>query len=86
VLQGTFAALEKVQAIYDFVKQHLAQDREFYLFETPPKKKITEFGKTISQARMSPSAIVHFGWSDQDMTMAVDGPFLAQKSLREHLH
>ena len=43
IIQGTFAALEKVQVIYDFIKENLATpEREFYLYETPPKKIIKE--------------------------------------------
>lgn len=41
LLQGSFGALEKVQDIYDFVGQCLfipPSERQFYLYETPPKK------------------------------------------------
>lgn len=41
VLQGTFGAKEKVADIYDFVRENLSQtqlNREFELYETPPKK------------------------------------------------
>ena len=41
LLQGTFGALETVEDIYAFVGQNLfvgPSGREFYLYETPPKK------------------------------------------------
>lgn len=85
MLQGTFAALERIEDIYAFVREHLAQPRDFYLFETPPKRVLKEQKKTISKANMMPSAILHFGWSDQDVTMDVDGPFLKQDTLRQYL-
>lgn len=39
VIQGTFSALEKIGDVYAFIKEHLfLKEREFYLYETPPKK------------------------------------------------
>ena len=44
LLQGTFGALEKVEDIYKFVNENIfyKDQREFYLFETPPKKIFDE--------------------------------------------
>ena len=43
ILQGTFGALEKVSDVLEFVKENLAtKDRQFYLFETPPKRKLNK--------------------------------------------
>ena len=48
ILQGTFGAKEKVQAVFDFVKQSiLLKERPFYLFETPPKRLITNTKQTL---------------------------------------
>ena len=42
ILQGTFGAKEKVKDVYEFVKNSiLLKDREFILFETPPKRVLT---------------------------------------------
>lgn len=76
MIQGTFAALEKISDIHNFLKEHIAQEREFYLFETPPKRKLNDLSKSISKANMIPSAILHFGWADQDVSYNHDGPFL----------
>lgn len=39
VIQFTFGALEKVSEIYKLVKENIyTKEREFYLYETPPKK------------------------------------------------
>ena len=41
LLQGTFGALETVEDIYNFVGENMfipPTEREFYLYETPPKK------------------------------------------------
>ena len=85
ILQGTFAALENIGSIYEFVKEHCAQPREFYLFEAPPKKVLKEYKKSLSKSNMLPSAILHFGWSDQDVTYDADGPFIKQDTLRQYL-
>ena len=43
VLQGTFGALERVDQVYAYVRDHLfIKEREFYLYETPPKKILKE--------------------------------------------
>jgi len=48
VLQGTFAALDKIENIYEFVKEHLfIKERDFYLYETPPKKVFKDMKVTL---------------------------------------
>lgn len=45
ILQGTFGALEKIEDIYKFVSTNLfykPEQRQFYLYETPPKKILDE--------------------------------------------
>lgn len=42
ILQGTFGAKEKVKDVFAFVKDCiLTKEREFVLFETPPKRVLT---------------------------------------------
>ena len=49
ILQGTFGAKEKVKDVFDFVKDCiLLKDRQFYLFETPPKRVITAMNQTLN--------------------------------------
>ena len=49
ILQATFGAKEKVQDVFEFVKQSLVlSDRPFYLFETPPKRVITNMKQTLN--------------------------------------
>lgn len=39
ILQGTFGARETIGEVYDFVFENIFdKNREFVLFETPPKK------------------------------------------------
>jgi tether containing UBX domain for GLUT4 len=48
VIQGTFKALEKVEEVYKLVKDHLFnKEREFYLYETPPKKIASDMKITL---------------------------------------
>ena len=49
ILQGTFGAKEKVKDVFDFVKEGiLLKDRQFYLFETPPKRVLTAMNQTLN--------------------------------------
>lgn len=86
VIQGTFGALEKVEDLYKFIKEHLyIKEREFYIYETPPKKVLSDMKQTLKQARMVPSGMVYFAWSDLDQTKNIDGPFLDIASLKEKI-
>ena len=86
VIQGTFGALEKIENVYQFVKEHLAlQDREFYLYETPPKRVLKDFTQTTKTAKMVPSGMLYFAWSDLDQTRNTDGPFLDMHKVREKI-
>ena len=86
ILQGTFGAKEKVKDVFDFVKDCiLVKERAFYLFETPPKRVLTAQNKTLNQARLVPSCLLYFGWTDLDETKIGDGPFLDMVSLREYI-
>ena len=43
IIQGTFAGLEKIGELYKFVKENIfMKEREFYLYETPPKKVLKD--------------------------------------------
>ncbi len=86
MLQGTFGALEKVENVYLFVKEHLATpEREFYLYETPPKRVVKEMNQTLKAARMAPSGMVYFAWADLDQTKYTDGPFLDMFKLKDKI-
>lgn len=89
VLQGTFGALERTEQVFKFVKENLFKEgeevREFYLYETPPKKLVTELQKSLKQMRMVPSGMLYFGWVDLDQTKSTDGPFLDMKKLKDNI-
>ncbi|TNV72829.1 hypothetical protein FGO68_gene15520 [Halteria grandinella] len=86
VIQGTFGALERLDKVYKFVKENLFfQDREFYLYETPPKKVLKDQTENMKALRLVPSSMLYFGWSDLDQTMSSDGPFLHMEKLREKI-
>jgi len=85
-IQGTFGALEKVADVYQFVKDHLyTPERPFYLYTTPPKKELKEMGMTLKAAKMVPSGMIYFGWSDLDQTKMQDGPFLDIAGLKDKI-
>ena len=64
-MQGTFGAKEKVGDVYEYVKANLATpERDFYLFETPPKKILKDKSVALHKAHLIPSSIVYFAWTD----------------------
>lgn len=86
IIQGTFGAKEKVSQIYEFVKNSIVhQDREFQLYETPPKRYLTEMNKTLIASRLVPSCLLYFGWKDLEETKISDGPFLNMVALRPYI-
>jgi len=86
VLQGTFTALEKIEDVYEFVRERLVlKDRPFFLYETPPKKILKEMNITLKASRMVPSGMVYFAWADLDTTKNTDGPFMDMEAVRAHI-
>ena len=48
VMQGTFSGKEKVREVVKFIKDNLSTpEREFRLFETPPKRVLKDMTKTL---------------------------------------
>ena len=81
-IQGIFDVREKVQKIKDFIKDNLSQSkRDFYLFETPPKRVIKEMNKTLKASKLGTRTLLYFGWRDQSETRQEDGPFLNVEKL-----
>ena len=76
-VQATFDVREKVQKIKDFIKDNLSQSaRDFYLFETPPKRVIKQMNKSLKESKLGTRTLLYFGWRDQSETRQEDGPFL----------
>lgn len=66
ILEGSFGAKESIGDIYAFVKENLADPGDFYLFETPPKRKLTDMGKQLHKAKFVPSVLLYFSWSNDE--------------------
>ncbi len=78
--------MEKIEDVYKFIQENLfIKDRPFYIYETPPKKVVSDMKLSLKQARMVPSGIYYFGWSDLDQTKNSDGPFLDIAALRDKI-
>jgi hypothetical protein len=58
------------------------KERGFFLYETPPKKILSDMKINLTKARLVPSGILYFGWNDLDQTVSTDGPFLDIASLK----
>ncbi|XP_054026770.1 tether containing UBX domain for GLUT4 [Dryobates pubescens] len=62
VLQGFFCPNETVGILRDFVRSHLADaDLPFYLFIAPPRIILNDESLTLFEAKLFPTAVVHFG-------------------------
>lgn len=86
MLQGTFGALERLDQVYAYVREHLFdKEREFYLYETPPKKVVNQMTANLKSLRMVPSATLWFAWTDLETTKWSDGPFLHMEKIRDKI-
>jgi len=65
VLQGTFRTSEKIESIYNWLQQLLANPHlNFYLFTAPPKK-ILDRGTLMVEEGVVGMAVIYFGSDDQ---------------------
>jgi len=74
VLEGKFSPRERVKNIVDFVRQYLVNPNwDFYLYQTPPVQKITQYNwtKTLEEAEMVPNVLLYFG-TDQPLEGVTD--------------
>ena len=62
-------------------------EREFYLYETPPKKVLDKktFKNNLVTQRLVPSCMLYFGWSDLDETKSEHGPFMNMQKLKNFI-
>ena len=67
VLEGTFGALEELQAVYIFVRKCLVDEsRQFQLYETPPKKLVKDLNSTLYSQGMVPTRLLYFQWKNEN--------------------
>ncbi|XP_071082847.1 UBX domain-containing protein 6-like [Haliotis cracherodii] len=62
MLQGTFRTVEKLQAIYEFIRENLHEDWMPFQLITSTGQKLTEDAMTIAEAGLAPAAVVNFSW------------------------
>uniref|UniRef100_A0A5K3EJD4 UBX domain-containing protein n=1 Tax=Mesocestoides corti TaxID=53468 RepID=A0A5K3EJD4_MESCO len=60
VLQACFKPLENVSALYEFIRDRLADTSvDFQLFTTPPRVNLSNMSHSLIEAQLFPMAIVH---------------------------
>eukprot|EP00357_Protocruzia_adherens_P012853 CAMPEP_0115008200 /NCGR_PEP_ID=MMETSP0216-20121206/21743_1 /TAXON_ID=223996 /ORGANISM="Protocruzia adherens, Strain Boccale" /LENGTH=463 /DNA_ID=CAMNT_0002375507 /DNA_START=40 /DNA_END=1431 /DNA_ORIENTATION=+ len=75
-VEGEFARKEKISDLHQFIKDFLvAPDKPFYLYVTPPVKKLTKLSDTFEQHELVPNGTILFSWTDENR----DGPFLSEE-------
>ena len=73
MLQGRFGALEKLSEVYDFVFENMFdKKREFYLYDTPPKRDLVDMGKTLHSLGLVPQGKLMFAWKDDSIKSESD--------------
>ena len=78
VLQGFFSPRETVSAVSSFVGENLEQKNvDFYLYTTPPRTILDKTNLTLFEAKLFPTAIVHFGGHD------TQGSYLHSRHMKE---
>jgi len=86
VILASFGAKESVQDVYNFIKDNLVtQDREFYLYETPPKRVLKASTSKLHQVKLVPSGNLYFGWTGLDQTTREHAPFLNLQKLKQYV-
>jgi tether containing UBX domain for GLUT4 len=85
ILEGNFGGKETVGAIYEFVGQNISDsDRSFILFETPPKRILTDKAKTLYTGKLIPSCLVYFAWTEGE-SLAASGPYINLAKLKDFI-
>jgi len=89
ILSGAFGAKEKVKDVIEWVKSNLMHPtRKFYVFESPPRRVLDEklFELNLVKAKLVPSSLLYFAWTDLPETKNEHGPFMDMKRLREFIY
>ena len=68
LINGTFGALERLQDVYNFVRENIYdQSWKFILYEPTPRKIYTEFDKNLNALGLVPQAKFWFMWDGDDL-------------------
>ena len=85
MLQGRFGALENLGEVYDFVFENMFdKQREFYLFDAPPKRDLVDRSKRLHELGLVPQGKLIFAWKDESIKSESDY-VLDIKSLRDKI-
>lgn len=64
-LESTFHPSETIQSLFDLLSKVVARpDLPFYLYTTPPKKRVKDLSQDFYAAGFIPGAIVYFAYDD----------------------
>lgn len=66
ILEGSFSVKETMKQVYEFVRQYIIYQKDFYLFTTPPKEIIKESKESLK--KFMPAVIFQFSWTDESKT------------------
>jgi uncharacterized membrane protein YdfJ with MMPL/SSD domain len=67
-----------VKAVYDFVRNHLADHkRVFELYVAPPKRSLKTMSRSLAQEQLIPAAILNIRFEDDQKA-----PYLSDQSLK----
>ena len=63
ILQGTFRATEKLEAVMEFIRENLEKDwMPFYLSTQTGLNLSTNEGSTLAELSLAPASVVNLAW------------------------
>ncbi len=66
-IEANFASMEKINDIYNLIKESLNNpNEEFYLFQFPPAKKFMDLNKNIHEEKLEPSTLLYVKFPQQE--------------------
>ncbi len=66
-IEAEFRTIETVQKVYDFLDKKILREgtAPYYLFTTPPVKRLTDKTVTLWKAGYAPAVVIYFSFEDQ---------------------
>jgi len=63
-LQIVFWTTETIQTLYEILNSHLQTEKDFYLYTTPPLRKLSDLSQTFWNAKLTPASVVYISFPE----------------------
>lgn len=86
ILQGTFGAMEKMEKVYEFIRENLFnKERTFSLFEPTPRRVFDEMDKKLFPLGLVPQGNLKFKWEGDEPMIEESSFCLDLVRLKAHI-